>query len=240
MACLPEDEDGNMGALYWQLNDIWPGISWSSLEFGGKWKLSHYFAKDMFKPILVSPVKKTSIDGAAVQIYIINDSGIAVVNCKLKIRVFRFDSPSGQAQFTQDVDVQMITGFGSFIYHSFDYYDFLKSASCVDENEILDETLCFFTFELSDDQDEVISSNFLFTSTFVGDHTVQSNVRVVDVYRRPDRLQCFMGNDDLSITCGEAYKGTYYKEVYDITLKTDHPAMFVTLEAIGKSSKQST
>ena len=28
-----------MGALYWQLNDIWPGASWTSLEHGGKYKI---------------------------------------------------------------------------------------------------------------------------------------------------------------------------------------------------------
>jgi len=43
-----------MGALYWQLNDCWPVFSWSSLEFGGKWKALHYAAKRFFAPILVS------------------------------------------------------------------------------------------------------------------------------------------------------------------------------------------
>ena len=28
-----------MGALYWQLNDIWQAPSWSSLEYGGRWKV---------------------------------------------------------------------------------------------------------------------------------------------------------------------------------------------------------
>jgi len=27
-----------MGALYWQLNDIWQGASWATLEFGGRFK----------------------------------------------------------------------------------------------------------------------------------------------------------------------------------------------------------
>lgn len=43
-----------MGALYWQLNDCWPVFSWSSLEFGGKWKALHYAAKRFFAPFLVS------------------------------------------------------------------------------------------------------------------------------------------------------------------------------------------
>uniref|UniRef100_A0A8D1Y6F7 Beta-mannosidase n=1 Tax=Sus scrofa TaxID=9823 RepID=A0A8D1Y6F7_PIG len=41
-----------MGALYWQLNDIWQAPSWSSLEYGGKWKMLHYFARNFFAPLL--------------------------------------------------------------------------------------------------------------------------------------------------------------------------------------------
>eukprot|EP01114_Cavostelium_apophysatum_P010650 TRINITY_DN2464_c0_g1_i1.p1 TRINITY_DN2464_c0_g1~~TRINITY_DN2464_c0_g1_i1.p1 ORF type:complete len:818 (+),score=180.58 TRINITY_DN2464_c0_g1_i1:25-2478(+) len=43
-----------MGAIYWQLNDIWQAPSWASLEYGGRWKLLHYFAKNFFEPVLIS------------------------------------------------------------------------------------------------------------------------------------------------------------------------------------------
>jgi beta-mannosidase len=42
-----------MGALYWQLNDCWPVASWSSIEFGGRWKALHYEARRFFAPSLV-------------------------------------------------------------------------------------------------------------------------------------------------------------------------------------------
>jgi len=42
-----------MGALYWQLNDCWPVASWSSIEYGGRWKALHYEARRFFSPSLV-------------------------------------------------------------------------------------------------------------------------------------------------------------------------------------------
>lgn len=45
-------EGHTMGALYWQLNDIWQAPSWSSLEYRGKWKMLHYFARNFFAPLL--------------------------------------------------------------------------------------------------------------------------------------------------------------------------------------------
>uniref|UniRef100_A0A6G1SGI4 beta-mannosidase n=1 Tax=Aceria tosichella TaxID=561515 RepID=A0A6G1SGI4_9ACAR len=44
-----------MGALYWQLNDVWQAPTWSSIEYGGKWKMLHYFARRFFFPIQVMP-----------------------------------------------------------------------------------------------------------------------------------------------------------------------------------------
>jgi beta-mannosidase len=45
-----------MGTLYWQLNDTWPVVSWSSVDHAGRWKALHYAAREAFAPLLVSPV----------------------------------------------------------------------------------------------------------------------------------------------------------------------------------------
>ena len=43
-----------MGTLFWQLNDNWPVASWSSIEYGGKWKPLQYLARRFFEPVHVS------------------------------------------------------------------------------------------------------------------------------------------------------------------------------------------
>ena len=48
-----------MGAIYWQLNDIWPVASWSSVDYYGRWKALHYSAKRFFAPVLLSCEEKS-------------------------------------------------------------------------------------------------------------------------------------------------------------------------------------
>ncbi len=43
-----------MGAVVWQLNDIWPVASWASIDYYGRWKALHYAEKRMFAPVMIS------------------------------------------------------------------------------------------------------------------------------------------------------------------------------------------
>ncbi len=58
-----------MGTLYWQLNDCWPGISWSSKDYFGTAKALQYELKDEYAPFLISPL----YENGHVTVYIVSD-----------------------------------------------------------------------------------------------------------------------------------------------------------------------
>ncbi len=43
-----------MGSLYWQLDDCWPVASWSSIDYFGRWKALHYYARRFYADLLAS------------------------------------------------------------------------------------------------------------------------------------------------------------------------------------------
>lgn len=66
-----------MGTLYWQLNDLWPVASWSSLEYGGKWKHLHHHARRFYAPAAVAALgdmKGGSVDAGKGNIFAFNDT----------------------------------------------------------------------------------------------------------------------------------------------------------------------
>ncbi|MEE1032413.1 MAG: glycoside hydrolase family 2 protein [Ruminococcus sp.] len=54
-----------MGAIYWQLNDCWPVASWASVDYWGRWKALHYYAKRFFAPVMVSCEEQGWMSAAA-------------------------------------------------------------------------------------------------------------------------------------------------------------------------------
>lgn len=42
-----------MGTLYWQLNDCWPGASWSTVDYEGRWKAAHYRVAELYNSRMI-------------------------------------------------------------------------------------------------------------------------------------------------------------------------------------------
>ena len=75
-----------MGSLFWQLNDCWPSISWSSIDFKGTWKALQYALKEEYNPIYLS----TKQLGDSLFMYVVNDSREPIIGT-LKLEIFNFD-----------------------------------------------------------------------------------------------------------------------------------------------------
>ncbi|XP_050404804.2 beta-mannosidase isoform X1 [Patella vulgata] len=58
-----------MGAMFWQINDIWQAPTWASIDYDLKWKMIHYYARHFFDPNLISPY----INGTNLNIYMVID-----------------------------------------------------------------------------------------------------------------------------------------------------------------------
>ena len=83
---LRRNRPRTMGSIYWQLNDCWPVASWSSLDYYGRWKALHYYARRFYAPILVSPHQEEG----NVAVYIVSDKTSSTV-ATLRVRILTFD-----------------------------------------------------------------------------------------------------------------------------------------------------
>lgn len=76
-----------MGTLYWQLNDSWPVVSWSGIDYYGNWKALHYQAKRAFEPLLINAVHE---DGN-LNIYLISDKLQSLSDLTLTMQLIDFN-----------------------------------------------------------------------------------------------------------------------------------------------------
>jgi beta-mannosidase len=58
-----------MGTLYWQFNDCWPAVSWSSVDYYGMRKALHYRVRDAYAPTIAT----VNIHQQEIELVLIND-----------------------------------------------------------------------------------------------------------------------------------------------------------------------
>ncbi|HKO90324.1 MAG TPA: glycoside hydrolase family 2 protein [Polyangiaceae bacterium] len=76
----------NGGSLYWQLDDCWPVASWSSIDYYGRWKALHFFARRFFAPVLVSSIE----DNGVLHVHLVSDLRTDTA-ARLDLRVLDFN-----------------------------------------------------------------------------------------------------------------------------------------------------
>jgi beta-mannosidase len=75
-----------MGTLYWQLDDTWPVVSWSSRDYFGRWKALHYAVRDAFADPLVS----IQNDGDSIWVRVVTD-GLDPVSGTITLSLLDFE-----------------------------------------------------------------------------------------------------------------------------------------------------
>lgn len=76
-----------MGSLFWQLNDSWPVVSWSSIDYYGNWKALMYQSKRAFAPILINAIK----EGDDLCVYLVSDELQDHDGVRLDVELMDFD-----------------------------------------------------------------------------------------------------------------------------------------------------
>jgi len=106
-----------MGSIYWQLNDCWPAISWSSIDYLGNWKTLHYFARQDFKNIILSPI----LEKNTLKVFALSDS-ISIYDASLRISLIDF---YGNKKFKKEIMVSINKNNSTLLYE-YDFSEFLK------------------------------------------------------------------------------------------------------------------
>ena len=131
----------NMGTLYWQLNDAWPVVSWSSIDYYGNPKAFHERLKTLFAPVFLS------FDQRDYQVYVVSDL-LRNIDGVMTVTIEDFE---GDCLYEQKVKVVMnanenrkyyVEGLRDFLMNS-DLREVCLKFELNEGTQLLSERLCY-------------------------------------------------------------------------------------------------
>ena len=128
----------SMGTLYWQLNDAWPVISWSSIDYEGNKKALHWKLNELYAPILIGVLPTT--DGNFT-VYA-NSDYFVPVDGTLTLNVCDFDG-----NLLKSYSEMVFIPENGCVHLPLDVNDFIKD---------FDKTEIYISMQLADNEDNSV------------------------------------------------------------------------------------
>ncbi|GJQ66746.1 hypothetical protein Trydic_g4686 [Trypoxylus dichotomus] len=190
----------SMGALYWQLNDVWEAPSWSGIDSQSNWKMLHYHAKSFFSPIIITAY--VAVDGN-LSLYVVSDLLTNIYNATATISVYRWDSI--KVQHTENINIDVLSSYSRKI-KGFWINEYLSDVGC---GSTIEASLdCFIYLVLRDSKgNKIAPDNYALPSTLIKSRIKAATVTVFSVRQIDTQGQRF-----------------------EIWVKTDGIALFVWLD----------
>ena len=182
-----------LGSIIWQLNDVWPCPSWSSIEYNGRWKLLHYECQKFFQSVSISSF--------------IKDNKAKIIACNENFEKLK-------AEYT----IHFI-GFDGSVYKK------AISKSVTLEKESVTE---IFSQEI-DVNDKENKNYFIYITLKTSDEHKCENTLFLDTYKK-----CNIEKAKINHTITEK------NGIFEITLETDKPSFFVSIETGSFEGRLST
>ena len=134
------------GSLYWQLNDAWPVISWSSIDYAGNKKSLHEKLKELYAPILIGVLP--TIDGNFT-VYAVSDL-YREINADLVLNVRDFDknllkSYSEKIQIPENGCIHLSLDVNNFV-KEFDKTKIYIEMQLVENDSIIAERIQYLVY----------------------------------------------------------------------------------------------
>jgi hypothetical protein len=97
------------GTLIWRFNDVWPGFSWSVIDYAGIPKAGYHFARRAFAPVIASFCQ--GADGE-LQLWMCNSSALPIA-CDAEVTLGRF---SAVADVAADISTEVEPGQARLVW----------------------------------------------------------------------------------------------------------------------------
>ena len=180
-----------MGTMYWQFNDLWQAPTWSTIEYvsskelntyGFKWKMAHYFIKNAYAKILMSPFINNQAN--QLEIYAISDIADQTIQSTFSLKVFAYDSFN--PVFEQTVSFRIEPLLSKSVYNV--SLGDLETFNCFRRSN---ESSCLIQIDSTDQNIQDGSKNFIFLNNRLTDLANLSKapkVRITNVRKTRDGL----------------------------------------------------